>query len=279
MKKIKTKILLWGLLAATIPSVVLPVVACSTNVSKSNKSYSFDGQTFNSEEELNNYAHNNLSQQTSTTVANNQFWTLNTNGETTKYSDPYLLKNNIEKNIEPIAAQSSLNNKDVVNNSLGVNGEIPDQIISRVIQSKQDAKLITVYRGRNNSYFTSETEAKKSYLNNHEGYYFNDLYFSNIEGLKQYIDRNYDTIFTNNPNNKQFKVLQSPNGNVSQPIDPSNQEQAKQQVKEFVKNNYKPVYSIQKENTISYVSDTSPTELAKNLTLNDINPVFLGRNG
>ncbi len=279
MKKIKTKVLLWGLLAATIPSVVLPVVACSTNVSKNNKSYSFDGQTFNSEEELNKYAHNNLSQQTSTTVANNQFWTLNTNGETTKYSDPYLLKNNIEKNIEPIAAQSSLNNKDVVNNSLGVNGEIPDQIVSRVIQSKQDTKLITVYRGRNNSYFTSETEAKKSYLNNHEGYYFNDLYFSNIEGLKQYIDRNYDTIFTNNPNNKQFKVLQSPNGNVSQPIDPSNQEQAKQQVKEFVKNNYKPVYSIQKENTISYVSDTSPTELAKSLTLNDIDPVFLSRNG
>ncbi|MDK2819890.1 MAG: hypothetical protein KFW07_03570 [Mycoplasmataceae bacterium] len=172
------------LLVAT--SIGLSTQSTSGNFG-ANGSLVFDNKTFKNKDELMEYAQKSYYQRTETTD-NRISWSIDERGEKVYFNDPALLREHLLKNIKQTSALSSKN----FNTNSGGLGEINANDFSNLYFNKtQDELKTNIYRGKNNSIHTSVESAKDSYLSIHDAYYFNNVYFRNIEELKLYLQTVY----------------------------------------------------------------------------------------
>ncbi|BAC44520.1 hypothetical protein D8X55_03380 [Malacoplasma penetrans] len=280
-KKSLTKVILAtfsGVLSGTI------VVTSSTSFLASNRvTYKFGDREFNNLNELQNYAKSNLTSHTEESL-NNKYWLVNKNGTSQKFSDPYYFKQSISSNIETIPVNSSLNLNEYIKNNTDSLGSTPNTLVGKLLpaENEKSKETTNIYRGRNNKYYFTEEEAKKSYLNVHNAYYFNNIYFPNKESLNAYLLNNYDESNSNfNFKLSQYKSLKSPDGFVSNPLEFSsiaseNQKntQLKNDVNNFVENNAKKIYGFKdaKDNYYNFANGMSENDLFNSLTIDKTDP-------
>ena len=268
------------------------VTSLATSCASENVVYEFDGKKFNSKKDIEDYAKNNLTTQVGKDSSNNDYWLVNNNGVNEKFNDPYYLKQMIQSGIQTVPVSSSLNVNKYINSTTDSIGVIPNTLVGKLLSNNDNKantnnKLVNIYRGRNSKYYYSEQEAKQSYLNVHNAYYFNNVYFSNKEALNVYLTNNYDE--NNNSFNfvdSQYKSLKAPNGFTSQPLEYSddvnqnkNNAVLKKDVKNFVEKNAKNVYAIKDSQGVNtFTSGASSYELSKKLTIENTDPVIMYNN-
>lgn len=280
--------------SVSLSGIVTAAIATSfmTSCSSQTISYEFDGQKFNSESDVQNYAKSNLTTQVAKDSSNSNYWLVNSNGVYQKYSDPYYLKQMISNGIQTIPVSSSLNMNNYISNSVDSINAIPNTLVGKLLSNNQNKnndsnKLVTIYRGRNNKYYYTEQEAKESYLNIHNAYCFNNIYFPNKESLNVYLTNNFDE--TNNAFDfvdSQYKVLKAPNGYTSQPLQYSNDvaqnennTQLKNEVNDFVNQNAKKVYGIKDSTGVyEFSNNDGDYELSKKLSIETTDPVIMYSN-
>ncbi len=194
---------------------VTPVVACTlVNHQKitsnaNNVQYTFNNQTFNNRSQLFSYARSIANEKKYTTV-NRDKWSIQYNGQTHYFSDINDLFNFLSDKIVQHKGSSSY---PLV---VDADGGVSQQSVWDANLDVDNINTTTIYKGNNDTYFTNEQDAKDSYLEIHEAYLFNGIYFRTKEELKSYITLNYDAI---NDNTDRSIVVVSPNNNYSQPID------------------------------------------------------------
>lgn len=230
MKTIKNK-KIKNILLTTSFFAIASIIALSTSLAtyfsiknnRNNKIYSFDGLKSNNFESL----FNNVSSKyfKSSNFMNERYkWSINNGKSTLYFNNPKYLRDEIMKYINVSRGFSSY---DIKNNSnyLGAYGELSSEGTSKIYSDNYDDLKQRIYRGRNNSIFLSEKEAKDSYLNIHDAYYFNNLYFRNKEQLELYLNREY--YFDNNSEGfksakKVISVLNENNLSTSEAINKEN---------------------------------------------------------
>ena len=173
-----------GIMIAT--SVGLSTQNTSSNLGV-NKNLLFDNKLFKSKDELIEYAQKSYFQRTESTD-NRVSWSIDERGEKVYFNDPKLLREHLLSNIKQTSALSSKN----FNINSGGLGEISANDFSSLYFNKTQEELKTnIYRGKNNSIHKTIESAKDSYLSIHDAYYFNNIYFRNIEELKVYLQTVY----------------------------------------------------------------------------------------
>ncbi|MGL5733148.1 MAG: hypothetical protein ACRCXE_03690, partial [Metamycoplasmataceae bacterium] len=176
---------------STASLFVITSVAISSpsmnNSSSNNLNLAFDNKIFKNKEELLDYAQKSY-YQGSKTIDNRISWSIDEKGQKLYFNDPMLLREHLSKQIIQTSALSSKK----FNQESGGLGEINDNDFSSLYfnQSRDDLKR-DIYRGKNNSIHTTVESAKDSYLSIHDAYYFNNIYFRNIEELKVYLQTVY----------------------------------------------------------------------------------------
>ncbi|MGL5520185.1 MAG: hypothetical protein ACRDBR_01995, partial [Metamycoplasmataceae bacterium] len=167
-------------------SIGLSTQNVQTNLMTNNK-LSFDNKLFNNKNELIQYAQSNYFQGIET-IDNRLSWSIDEKGKKLYFNDPKLLRDHLLSKITDTVAFSSKN----LNLNTGGLGEISANDFSKLYFDKDVEKLKTnIYRGKNNSIHKTEASAKDSYLSIHDAYYFNNIYFRNIEELKLYLKTVY----------------------------------------------------------------------------------------
>lgn len=187
-------------------AVVAPVVATTVvaHVNKNDSTYKFEGKTFNSKKELYDYVLDNATKEKSVNRVRHS-WSIDWNGQVKYFDDASNLMQFLDEKIITHKATAST---DI---DVGEYGEIPSSQLYKLNLDQTPAQT-TVYRGRNNSIYYSETDAKDSYLEIHDTYHFNNLFFRDKEELENYLALNKsisvasDTIVIISPDN----IMSSP---------------------------------------------------------------------
>ena len=192
-KKMSLKKVLPIMSGAGFLGVSAVLIATSTGLSTQttannlNQSYTFDNQTFNSTQDLLEYGQANYYKGTKT-VNNRYRWSIDDKGEKIYFNDPKLLREHLSKRINRYTGLSSSK----FSQDLSGIGEISGNDLSKLYFNQSEDQLKTeIYRGKNNSIHKSEEAAKDSYLSLHDAYYFNNIYFKNIEDLRLYLSEKY----------------------------------------------------------------------------------------
>ncbi|MGL5521797.1 MAG: hypothetical protein ACRDAW_00815 [Metamycoplasmataceae bacterium] len=167
-------------------SIGLSTQNVQNNLSANNQ-LSFDNKLFKNKAELIEYAQSNFFQGIETTD-NRINWSIDEKGKKLYFNDPKLLRDHLLSKIKQTSALSSKK----LNLNTGGLGEISDNDFSKLYFNKTEDQLKTnIYRGKNNSIHRTIESAKDSYLSIHDAYYFNNIYFRNIEELKLYLKTVY----------------------------------------------------------------------------------------
>ncbi|MGL4184120.1 MAG: hypothetical protein ACRCRP_03275 [Metamycoplasmataceae bacterium] len=265
-------------------SIGLSTQNVQTNLLANNK-LSFDNKLFNNKNELIEYAQNNYFQKTET-IDNRISWSIDEKGEKLYFNDPKLLRDHLLSKIKQTSAFSS--KKFNLNN--GGLGEVSANDFSKLYFNKNEGELKTnIYRGKNNSIHITADSAKDSYLSIHDAYYFNNIYFRNIEELKLYLKTVYYV-----PNGPGFAAsntttnigLVGPNKVVSSAIntnhlysnDPSQTENNLNAKKDFINNitnqSMKFIEFKDKDNKFFYVNEENLNKPNPSLLSSFNNPEY-----
>ncbi|MGL6125011.1 MAG: hypothetical protein ACRC1F_00785 [Metamycoplasmataceae bacterium] len=193
-----------------VTSVAISSPSMSSSLSN-NGNLMFDNKIFKNKEELLEYAQKSYFQG-SETVDNRISWSIDEKGQKIYFNDPKLLRKHLSSKIIQTSALSSKN----FNQASGGLGEInANDFSSLYFNQTQDKIEKKIYRGKNDSIHTTIESAKDSYLSMHDAYYFNNIYFRNIEELKVYLKTVYYTKdgdgFSNDKTPKNIGLV-SPNG-------------------------------------------------------------------
>ncbi|MDE6289227.1 MAG: hypothetical protein K2L64_00510, partial [Ureaplasma sp.] len=195
------------------------------------KSYTFNDLVFDSKEELLNYANNSLVKENQETTVPYKYIVKN-DLKNSEFATKEQVDEFINKKIKTIAKISSREIQTSLNGEISASDEL--NFLSEV-----DEPNVDVYRGKDNSIHKSEEEAKDTYFNIFEPYYFKDIYFRSKEELKLWLEQNADQWYYNKVPNS--IVLTAPNGAVSMPLQinsiKSGEKSTKQYIMDFVKIN------------------------------------------
>ena len=216
--------------AAIASGAVIATVASSSKINKNkiNSSITFDGKTFNSIAERDQYIKDNSELKTVDVVSSDKYYVEDSNG-----NKKYLSNSEVDNFTKYLTSGVNINDERpiVVNlDSLKENSNyefgILDPTWYRNNSNAMNSDLsgedeYFVYRGNGNVAYTNKTLAAKSYLNsNNEVYYFNDIYFRTTEDLREYLENVY---FKDTINKKQTFRIKAPNGQLSDLIDTSSE--------------------------------------------------------
>ncbi len=162
-------------------------LSTQTTANNLNQRYTFDNQTFNSTQDLLEYGQANYYK--GKQIVDNRFrWSIDDKGEKVYFNDPSLLREHLSKRINCYTGLSSSKFSQDIS---GI-GEISGNDLAKLYFNQSEDQLKTeIYRGKNNSIHKSEEAAKDSYLSIHDAYYFNNIYFKNIEDLRLYLGEEY----------------------------------------------------------------------------------------
>lgn len=219
MKKKTKNILIASIsLSAISFSTILPIALTSyqkynPQSNDDNKSYNFDGKTFNNRQELKNYALSNVIEQ-NTTETNRESWTIKFDNQLMKFNSFQDLISFVNQQVEKYEVESSF--KFDTNSNLALT---PFELDKLYLKSNNNEQ-VTIYKGINDQYYFTEQEAKDSYLQIHEAYYFDGIYFSNKQELANFLNKNFDKYMNNLTTNSKNIVLVSPSGVASRPLNP-----------------------------------------------------------
>lgn len=289
----KNKIRKWTwkkILSMSLSSIAISsIVSTSLSSCAASESYEFDGKTFGSQKEVENYARSQLTSETTQESTGNDYWLIKNNGVYEKYNDPYYLKQKVSNNIETIPVSSSLNMNGAIDNSTDAIGAVPNTIVGKLLgnNNANSKTQKVIYRGRNNKYYYSEKEAKQSYLNINNAYFFDGIYFPNKESLNVYLNSNYNESNSSFQfNGTKFKSLKSPNGFTSTALEYSdnseinkNDKKLFSDVNNFVDKNYKNVYGIRdSEGIYEFANTDSWYDLSQKLTVENTDPFVMYSN-
>lgn len=195
-------------------------------------------QNLNSEDSF-NYVLNNATKKSEETETSNSRWsiTLNNTNEVMYFDSPEQMQAKLGTYIQENFANTSYDLEKYIDPNTGILGgnEQGDDLWKNLNLgvNTQNLKIQTVYRGENGQIFTNEIDAKNSYLQLHEAYYFNDIYFNTKEELRKYLldEYFYDTSIKPNA-----ITIKSPNNTISAPIN-LNDINFENIVKSFVESN------------------------------------------
>ena len=256
----KSKTLMASIIAPILLAGILPgtAIAISNTINEnSNKniqyknddsSYMLNNTYFDNEEEMMNYINENI---THATIENKYpvKYTVKNDPTYSEFDSVDGINNFIKGKITPYTVNTS---KTI---QTGAMGEIsPNEFF--YLNGDDRSSTIDIWRGKNNKPYKNEWDAKMSYYEPHDGYFYKNAYFSTIQQLEQYLYANRDEWYEN-------KVvssikLKAPNGQESQPIQISDLKAAtkagdnstiktlKEYIKNFVRVNAKDVIAYDK---------------------------------
>lgn len=211
----RKKILISSLATALFAGVVTPVICnviIQNNDTNITSKYLFDGKEFDNKASLFGYA-KEAAEVNNTTVRERDRWSIIANGETMYFNNISDLNNFVSSKIITHTAATSINLE------TGINGEINSSDYVHLNIDNLDSLVETnIYRGKDNTFYSSEIDAKDSYLQIHDAFMFDNTFFRTKEELTAYLNKNQDTIKTNDSN----IVIVSPSNSYSQPIDTNN---------------------------------------------------------
>ncbi len=222
----KKKALISTILGISAGVIITPVVATTVvaHVSQDNTTYKFQGKTFNTKKELYDYALDNATKEKSIDRVRHS-WSINWGGQVKYFDDVNDLMNFLD---EKIITHKGTASTDI---DLGEYGEVPSSQLYKLNLDKTPNQ-IKVYRGRNNSIFKTEKDAKNSYLEIHDTYQFNNLFFRDKEELHNYLILNKDAI----KNNSDYVVIISPDNLMSTPISITKLNDGDEETLKYIKN-------------------------------------------
>ncbi|MDE6289270.1 MAG: hypothetical protein K2L64_00730 [Ureaplasma sp.] len=254
MTKKQKKTLLYTLTGVLAPGIILPptIIAVkhiqyNENASRIENAYNnglvFNNRVFNSKDELLQYAMNAVSYTNNVQEIPVKYNIANDPIETS-FKDKVQLDEYINKKISVKSASNSLEYRKNASN------QIIDNDIKYFIDSENKEET-TIYRGKNNSYYTDELEAKDTYFQPHSAYFWKNTYFRNKEELKKYLIDNVEELWDSKPKSI---VLKAPNGQKSQRIvlsdfgNPDRVDSVERIIKNFVRVNATTNIVVQEDN-------------------------------
>lgn len=193
---------------AFLPVAVTTIISKQNNFNNNDFKFKFDDRVFNNKNELFNYA-KQIVRNEKFDIKNNEKWSIDFNNQTLFFSNINELFSFLESKIITHTANTSL---DI---DLGIDGSINYQDLKYLNLDQNNLERVEIYRGKDNSYFLSENEAKDTYLQIHDTYFFDNIFFRTKEELKAYLDLNYEKI---NDSKSKNIVIKSPTGEMSLPL-------------------------------------------------------------
>ena len=192
MHKSIKRILKWTTLIGGLSVPVFTSLSCASTVKANEKSkaYKFEDILFKNKNDLIEYALKNLVEITKE-EDQNTIYTLKTGNGIMKFASSYLLRNFLSDNINVIKANVMLEDTEEYSNG------VPSNLVIPWANGKNGGMsgLTTVYEGRDDSaYFNTknaENDAVKSWMQFHNAYLYNGIYFRNKEDLDFYLHHKF----------------------------------------------------------------------------------------
>ncbi|MDE5599715.1 MAG: hypothetical protein K2I49_02150, partial [Ureaplasma sp.] len=275
----KTKIFTISVTCASL--VFVPTLTSVSIILNSNKIISnaivnsklnFMDQDFETKQDVLNYA-NSISQVYNRSIKTPVKWSINANGETLTFDNQKDIYNYLETNFITKKSYTSYTN-DFLTDSIGaiLPSEMPKMNFS------ENTKTQTIYRGKNNSIYLTEKEAKDTYLQAHEVYYFNGIFFRSKEELSNWLEKNIMNI-KGSKDLKAYEIsLKDPNGGLSLPMKIYDLKKdfanniTPRPIESFVKTNSKPYFKYKNDNNEdAFVSEKNVNKLANNYDASYVN--------
>ncbi|MDE6473035.1 MAG: hypothetical protein K2K73_01345, partial [Ureaplasma sp.] len=190
-----------------VPSVVVASVVTNDetfsnkeNLKNNNTAskYSFFDYNFNTKDEIIEYVTSsaNVNSRMSKTPYR---WTLNVNNKLVTFDNQEELFNYLNNFIETKSYTSYTNSfktsqdGDEDDLKTDANGALLPSELSKM-NFNENVKTQRVYRGKNNSIHLTEKEAKDTYFEKHEVYYFNGIFFRTKEELSVWLEQNMNNL-------------------------------------------------------------------------------------
>lgn len=218
---------------------VVPSIVVGSTIQLSSK-YSLDGQSFMSKNSAINYVKNNSKKIASKMEGTNSTWQLSYNGATKTFSDPESLREFTDSLITKKGTYATSTNLSSESSSTKAIESIDWNSMLSLNNTKEGQNLTkTIYQGLHDKSYDNIDDAINSFYTSDSvksAYYFNGVYFSNKDDLKNYLI----SIFLPNENfNDSYKtiVLNGPNGTKSNPINIGDATTAAASIKSFIENN------------------------------------------
>lgn len=211
----------------------------------------------NSEDSF-NYVLNNATKNSEEMETNNSRWsiTLNSTNEVMYFDSPEQMQTKLGTYIQENFANTSYDLEKYTDPNTGILGgdQQGDDLWKNlnIGVNKENLKIQTVYRGENGQIFTNAVDAKSSYLQLQEAYYFNDIYFNTKEELRKYL---LDEYFYDNTPKANAITIKAPNNTISAPIN-LNDSNFENIVKSFVESNASKV--LKYDRTINQDGEMKP---------------------
>ncbi len=182
----KKKIAIITSLSLSTIVMVSPIAMAATKIVKlqhQNFRYSFMGNIFDSKNDAIEFGIE-IANKTRSVVNEADTWTLNGDNTSQIYNSPSELINTLSSHIKTL--EFVTNDKNLTLNRDG--SLIPNEL--KKIDFKNNYATTTIYRGANNGIYKTEQEAKDSYYEIHQLYYFNNLFFRSKNELAVYLEKN-----------------------------------------------------------------------------------------
>lgn len=246
---------------ATIQSV-------SSTVKQHKAGYEFLNQKFANKQDAINYA-NNLTIFNSSNVNTPVSWSLNVGNKIINFQSPSEIIDYLNKYIDTKEYTTYKNNIETNSDGSIVVDEIKNMNFT-------DSNPVPIYRGKNNTIHTSLQSAQDSYLNIHEVYYFDNLFFRSKEELSIYLEKKFSS--PSSTKNVESIVIKNKNGEVSLPINLSDikniddpNSKTRDYINDFVINNTDPYFElVDSANIKHYFNKNNVNEIQ-----NSYNPNFV----
>lgn len=272
----KNKIILTASLTA-IAALTIPVpilITLKQNQEKPElqaKKYQLFNHEFDTENEAMDYG-NASALKSATTIDEPMSWSLKMGDRLQNYNDPALANAYLESRIDSYPYQTS-------RNSLSLNSDhslLDDEIKNLHFENSPNNELATAYRGKNNYFYDSEQKAKLSYLNIHEAYLYDNIYFKTKEELAIYLEKKLTKIDPS-ATKPQAVIIKGKNNQFSTPflvsdiqnLNSPDRSDTKKAIYDFVENNYQNYFVVKdKENPTQYFNYENIDKIKENFSPN-----------
>lgn len=287
LNKWKYIILTSIIVAAPVLTAVGVVVTQTNTVQNITSENSFD------------YVLSNSTKHSEESETNNSRWsiTLNSTNEVMYFDSPEQMQTKLGSYIQENFANTSYDLEKYTDPNTGILGgdQQGDDLWKNlnIGVNKDNLKIQTVYRGENGQIFTNAVDAKSSYLQLQEAYYFNDIYFNTKEELRKYL---LDEYFYDNTPKANAITIKAPNNTISAPIniptapaDTNTQEfiNFERSVKSFVQSNASKVLKYDRTKNQNgesvpdktlYFTPENYMDKENEINLNDLDYQFIASN-
>ncbi len=259
------KSVLIPLVPLTILTPVIVSNVTAVTAYKQNKEYVFENESFKNKKDLYDHAVE-LADINESDILERDKWSIEWNGQTYYFSDLNKLLNTLEGLIKTDVYETSSSIE------VGANGEVSFADYGKLNVEAQP-KREKIYRGKDNTYFSTEKDAKNSYLQIHDAYSFNGIYFRTKEELAAYLNKYYDSL--PKPSREYF-TIKGPKNIYSSPINvkkiKAGDQKEIEQLKLFVRQNsekYLEVKSQEKGKPVYwYYNNDEIDDNIANITVN-----------